>query len=107
MQIPEIDVEELAGRLDGGAALIDVREADEYTEAHVPGATLVPLSELNNRVDEIPADRQALIICRSGARSLRACEFLAGTGRDVANVAGGTLAWIDSGRGVVTGTERG
>lgn len=103
----EIDVDELAIRLDGGAVVIDVREADEYEAAHVPGAVLVPLSELQDRVEDVPADRPVLVICKSGARSMRACEFLAPLGRDVTNVAGGTMAWIDSGREVVTGTERG
>lgn len=106
-QISEIDVDELDARIAAGATLIDVREVDEYTESHVPGAVLVPLSELNGRVDEIPTDRPSLIICRSGARSMKACEFLAQTGRDVTNIFGGTLAWIDSGRDVVTGMERG
>lgn len=105
--IPEIDVEELATRLAGGVAVVDVREHDEYVAGHVPGAALVPLSELTERVGEVPSGEPVLVICRSGARSMRACEFLATQGFDVANVAGGTLAWIESGRDVVEGTERG
>lgn len=103
----EIDVDELAERLALGATVVDVREVAEYEEAHVPGAILVPLSELEARVDEIPGDEPVLVICRSGARSARACEFLAPLGRDVTNVAGGTLAWLDSGREIVEGPERG
>ena len=103
----EIDVDELASRLGSGALVIDVREADEYGEGHVPGAVLVPLSELQQRVDDIPGDQPVLVICKSGGRSMRACEFLAPLGRDVTNVAGGTMAWINSGRDVVTGMERG
>jgi len=103
----EIDVDELAARLATGAVVVDVREADEYHEAHVPGAILVPLSELQGRVDDVPAGEAVLVICKSGGRSMRACEFLAPLGRDVTNVAGGTMAWIDSGREVVSGPERG
>jgi rhodanese-related sulfurtransferase len=105
--IPEIDVEELAIRLADGAELIDVREPDEYTEAHVPGAWLLPLSDLADRADEVPSDHPVLLICKSGGRSMRAAEFLAAEGRDVTNVAGGTMAWMAAGRDIATGTERG
>lgn len=103
----EIDIDELATRLEAGAVVVDVREADEYEEAHVAGALLVPLSELADRVDDVPADVPVLVICKSGGRSARACEFLAPLGRDVTNVAGGTMAWIQSGRPVVAGSEPG
>ena len=107
MAIAEIDVDELASRLERGAALIDVRQPDEYEEARVPQAVLIPLAELPDRVGELPTDAPLVIICRSGARSMRACEFLAGSGVEAANVAGGTLAWIDSGREVATGAPGG
>jgi rhodanese-related sulfurtransferase len=45
------------------------------------------------------------VICKTGARSMRACEFLATQGIDAVNVAGGTLAWIRSGRDYVSGTS--
>jgi rhodanese-related sulfurtransferase len=97
---PEIDVEELARRLADGAVLIDVRRQDEHDEAHIPEAILVPLDQLPDRFDEIPAADEVLVICRSGGRSAAACEFLAGNGVTALNVAGGMLAWIDSGRPV-------
>lgn len=102
--IPEISVDELAALLPS-VALIDVRNPDEYEEARVPGAVLVPLGELQDRVAEVPDDRVVYLICRSGARSMRAAEFLAGLDRNVVNVAGGTLAWIDSGRSVDSGVS--
>jgi rhodanese-related sulfurtransferase len=105
--IPEIDVDELAARLQGGPTLIDVREADEYVEAHVPGAIHLPLSELGDRLHEVPAGEPVLLICKSGARSMRAAEVLAQRGHDVTNVAGGTSGWVASGRDYVTGPERG
>ncbi|MCX6525243.1 MAG: rhodanese-like domain-containing protein, partial [Actinobacteria bacterium] len=52
--IPEIDVETLSTALDDGAVLIDVRMPDEYQEAHVPGAILIPLPELPERLGELP-----------------------------------------------------
>ena len=105
MAVPEINVDELASRLEAGAFLLDVRQPDEYIEAHVPSALLVPLDEVPARVAELPADGEILVICRSGARSHRAAEFLIGQQLDAVNVAGGTLAWIESGRDIVVGTE--
>ena len=105
MSIPEITVEELAARLtaDPGAALVDVRQPDEYVEAHVPGARLIPLNDVPDRLADFPTDGDVLVICRSGGRSLAACDFLTANGVAAVNVAGGTLAWIESGREVVTG----
>lgn len=101
--VPEIDVAELAARLDG-ATLIDVREPDEYDEGHVPGARLIPLGQVPDRLDEISAD-EVLVICRSGARSMRVAQFLVARGQRAVNVAGGTLAWLEAGRAVVTGMD--
>lgn len=104
MDIPEIDVDELATRLArGDAVLLDVRRPDEWEEAHIDGATLITLDTLPDRVDELPRDRSILVICRSGARSAAATEALTGAGYDATNVAGGMLAWVDSGRDVARG----
>lgn len=105
--IAEIHVDELAPLRAEGAVVVDVRMPDEYEEAHVPGARLVPLPELPERRDEVPADTTVYVICRSGARSMKACELLVADGRDVVNVAGGTLAWIEAGHPVATGAEPG
>lgn len=93
-QVPEIDVQEAQHRLEEGALLVDVREADEYRQARIPGSLLLPLSEFQARYAELPQDRPLILQCRSGVRSARATEFLLGRGyRDVANLAGGILAW--------------
>jgi rhodanese-related sulfurtransferase len=105
MAIGEISVEQVDERRLAGALLFDVRENDEYHEAHAAGAVLVPLSELPSRVGDFPDDQPLLLICRSGGRSMRAAEFLAEHGRDVTNVAGGTMAWIAAGKPVVTGPD--
>jgi rhodanese-related sulfurtransferase len=105
VQVPEIDIDQLAERQAGGAALIDVRQPHEYEEAHVPGASLIPLAEVVDRVDEVPP--QVYVICRTGGRSAKAVEFLRTKGIDATNVAGGTLAWLEAGRDVVTGAEPG
>lgn len=103
MTVHEISVDELAPLLEAGARLVDVREPDEYEEARVPGGVLVPLATVPDHVDACRGEGTTYVICRSGARSMRACELLAAHGVDVANVAGGTLAWIASGRDVAVG----
>ena len=102
-QVPEIETEQLASLLAEGAPLIDVRMPDEYAEARVPGAVLIPLPELGRRTDEVPADRQVYVICATGARSAAAVEALNNAGWDTVNVAGGTKAWAAEGRPVDTG----
>ena len=74
--------------------LIDVREADEFAEGHLPGAINLPLSDFLERYEELDKDKPYYIICRSGARSAQACAFLEEEGYDVTNVAGGTSAWL-------------
>jgi rhodanese-related sulfurtransferase len=105
--VAEISVDDLAERLahDPPLALrlIDVREVDEYQEAHVPGAELVVLATVPDHVDRFVGEGETYVICRSGARSRRACEFLAAQGVEAINVAGGTMAWMTSGRPVVSG----
>lgn len=105
--VPQVTVDELASAMARGAVLMDVRMPDEYEDAHVPGAVLVPLPELGHRLAEVPEGSPLYVICRSGARSQSACEALAGAGRAVANVTGGTLAWLESGRPVATGPAPG
>jgi rhodanese-related sulfurtransferase len=103
MSVQEISVDELADRLASGARLVDVREPVEYEDARVPGGVLVPLGTVPQETDRFRGEGPTYVICRSGARSLQACEYLAGLGIDVVNVAGGTMAWIASGRDVAAG----
>jgi rhodanese-related sulfurtransferase len=95
-----LSVSEAAARqADGSSALlVDVRERNELVALRPIGAFLLPMSELPARVDELPADRPLMFICRSGVRSGRVAEALARQGyEDVANVTGGMLAWHAAG----------
>lgn len=103
MTVQEISVDELADRLAAGARLVDVREPAEYDEVRVGGGVLVPLATVPANIDAFRGEDRTYVICRSGGRSMLACRYLAEQGLDVANVAGGTLAWIESGRDVLVG----
>jgi rhodanese-related sulfurtransferase len=94
--VPGVDVSELAELLRVGVHLVDVREPHEYAEGHVPGAILVPLATIADRINEIP-NGPVYIICASGGRSQRAAVWLRGQGKDARNVLGGTLGWMSAG----------
>jgi rhodanese-related sulfurtransferase len=102
----EITVDELVFERERGATVVDVREVDEYIEAHVPGVLLVPLGTIPDELDALPRDETLYMICRSGVRSLRAADFLIANGFDAISVAGGTMAWVQSGFDYETGDDR-
>jgi rhodanese-related sulfurtransferase len=80
------------------AVVLDVREPDEYVAGHVPAAVSIPQAELAVQLPRLPRDRDVLVACRSGARSLGAARFLRALGYDrVANLEDGTLRWVDAG----------
>lgn len=76
--------------------LIDVRQPGEYSEGHIPGARLMPLDELENRVSELPQEQDIIFYCRSGARSQAAAIIALDENsalQKVYNVIGGFMAW--------------
>jgi rhodanese-related sulfurtransferase len=76
------------------AMIVDVRETWEYKQGHARGARNIPLSQLGKRLNEIPVDRDILLMCRSGNRSLQAAKFLQQQHVErVVNVSGGMLSW--------------
>ena len=77
-----------------GVTIIDVREDDEFAVGHALGAKNLPLSTFAEHFEEIPKDATVYIICQSGGRSARACDYLEGQGYDAVNVEGGTGDWI-------------
>ena len=77
-----------------GAMLIDVRTPAEVAEGMAPGAINIPLQEIQQRLAEFPKDKDLLIYCRSGKRSMAASNFLIENGYEkVFNVVGGFLAF--------------
>ncbi|GAA0036615.1 hypothetical protein JCM18882A_25210 [Brevibacterium metallidurans] len=101
MSEPSVTVTEIPD----GAAIIDVREDDEWEAGHIEGAIHVPLGELPERLDDLPLDDDMYIICRTGGRSLRATAWLNLNGFDAFNVEGGMGSWnIDNGKPIVSET---
>ena len=97
--VPTIPVEQAPSWLrDHKAAVIDVREPEEYAAGHLPDAVSIPQADLASRMGEIPKDRDLLVVCAGATRSPRCVAFLRSMGFDRAtNMAGGTDAWIDAG----------
>lgn len=81
-----------------GALIVDVREPNEYMQIRARGAVLLPLGRLNGRIEDLPRDRELLLMCRTGARSQNATQFLQAQGfENVTNVSGGIMAWHNAG----------
>ena len=70
-------------------SLVDVREVDEFETLHLEGVQNLPLSQLADIYDQLDKDLLYYVICKSGMRSARACQFLAEQGYEVINVQGG------------------
>ena len=102
--IAEISVTELEKLIAAGSLVIDVRETDEFAAGHVPSAISIPLSTVQDRVDEFRHQGTVYVICQVGGRSMRACQYLADFDiNNLVNIAGGTTGWIALGNDVVTG----
>lgn len=99
VDVPEIEPEAApAWIVARRAVVLDVREPHEYAGGHLPGALHLPQSALVDRLAELPRECELLVVCRSGARSLRCAQFLRLQGYErVTNLRGGTLAWAAAG----------
>jgi rhodanese-related sulfurtransferase len=90
-----------------GAAVLDVREDDEWQAGHIDGALHIPMGQVPARLDELPEDGDLVVVCRSGGRSARVVAWLVQNGYDAVNLDGGMGAWDAAGRPMVseTGTD--
>jgi rhodanese-related sulfurtransferase len=91
-----------AGTAPADAFYLDVRERDEWQAGHIHNARHIPLGELVARIDELPADRQIVCVCRVGGRSAQATVFLDRQGYEVVNLDGGMEAWRGAGHPMVS-----
>jgi len=84
--------------------MLDVREQSEWNEVHMPGATLIPLGQLANRLKDLPKDKEIVVVCRSGNRSATGRDILKQAGfTSVTSMAGGMNDWQAKGFAVATG----
>lgn len=77
--------------------VLDVRQPDEFNSGHIPGAKLIPLTELGRYLNELPKDREILCVCHSGARSSAATRKLTDLGFTAMNLEGGIVGWMSAG----------
>jgi len=95
--IKELSPQEFLAKRAGGAemTLLDVREDWETALAPVPSDLVhIPMGQIEARLGELDPQKETVVICRSGGRSLQVATFLAGRGfSSVYNLAGGILAW--------------
>lgn len=102
--VAQVDPAEAAELARSGAALLDVREPDEWQAGHIDGAVHVPLGDLDP--GSIGTDRPVVAVCRSGNRSGKAAAALAEAGVDVRNLAGGMKARDAAGLPIVDDAGR-
>ena len=91
-----------ASRVPEDIYLLDVREDDEWTAGHAPGAVHISLGQLGGQADQVPKDQPVYVICRAGSRSARATQVLGANGWDVTNVSDGMQGWEAAGRPMVS-----
>jgi rhodanese-related sulfurtransferase len=100
----EISVQDAYARRDAGAFILDVREPDEWNQVHIPGATLIPLLELKNRLSEVPKDQEVVVVCHSGNRSKQGRDILLKASYEqVTSMTGGMTQWQAAGYPTVSG----
>jgi rhodanese-related sulfurtransferase len=82
--------------------LLDVREPEEWDAGHAPQARSLPMSQLSERIAELPHDTQIICVCHLGGRSAAVSAALNRAGFDAVNLSGGMAAWQAAGLPVVT-----
>jgi rhodanese-related sulfurtransferase len=96
----EVSINELEQAIPQGAYVVDVREAWEFENGHVPRAHHIALNTIPDRINDLPKHQQIWVICQSGGRSMTASNYLEAQGFNVVSVAGGTGSWIGAGKEV-------
>ena len=98
--LKKVDSSELTQLQGSGALVVDVRSVSEYASGHIPGASNVPLEQLQQAAATWSKDRAVVVYCATGARSANAAAYLAGQGfRKVYDLTNGMVAWTGSVQG--------
>ena len=78
--------------------LLDVRTPQEYSQGRLTGSTLIPISEIERRIQEVPKNKPVVVYCAVGSRSRSATDFLSRQGyKDVYNMKDGIVGWYRNG----------
>lgn len=93
----EVSVDEALTLQQGGVFVLDVSWPAEWDEYHLPGAMLIPFDQLYNRYNELPRDRQILVVSHSGTSSQQARELLTQAGFNAISMAGSLSEWYEKG----------
>jgi rhodanese-related sulfurtransferase len=94
----EISVDEAHQKYQDGVFLLDVRTQEEWDDYHAPNTTLIPLDELESRLDELPQNEEIVVVCRSGNRSQAGRDILRNNGfEQTTSMSGGLNAWRAAG----------
>jgi rhodanese-related sulfurtransferase len=100
----EISVSQASQDIARGAFVLDVRQPEEWAQYHIAGATLIPLGDLPGRLNEVPKDREIIVVCHSGNRSAQGRDILKSSGfNQVTSLAGGLVEWMAKGLPVTGG----
>ena len=92
-----ITADQLKRRLEGGATpfMLDVREPEEMADGVIAGSVNIPMDSVEQRLHELPTDREIVVICHMGMRSAYIAKRLKALGYDrVTNLSGGVNAWL-------------
>ena len=98
---PDMTAAAASAAVDAGALLLDVREDFEWERGHAPQALHIAMSELGQRVEELPTDRTIVCVCHIGGRSAMVVDALNRSGWQAVNVLGGMEAWAAAGLPVI------
>ena len=93
----EVNTDQAYQMYQSGVFVVDVRTQEEWDEYHAPNTTLIPLDQLQNRLAEIPKDREILVVCRSGNRSQQGRDILLAAGYNATSMTGGFKEWYAKG----------
>ncbi len=100
----EITVQDALAKREAGAFILDVRQPEEWNTVHIPDAILIPLGELASRVNELPKNKEIVVVCHSGNRSAQGRDILLQAGfTQVTSMAGGMTQWEAAGYPTVSG----
>lgn len=93
----EVGVDQAYEMYQNGVFVLDVRTQEEWDEYHAPNTTLIPLDQLQARINEVPKDQEILVVCRSGNRSQEGRDILLAAGYNAASMTGGLREWYARG----------